>query len=73
MRLIRLYSNQPQFREVIFNPTGLTVIVGSKGDTATNKSSNGVGKSLIIRLLHFCLGCNKIKDFETKLSTYTFF
>jgi uncharacterized protein YydD (DUF2326 family) len=73
MRLIRLYSNQPQFREVIFNPTGLTVIVGSKGDTETNKSSNGVGKSLIIRLLHFCLGCNKIKDFEAKLSTYTFF
>jgi uncharacterized protein YydD (DUF2326 family) len=73
MRLLRLYSNQPQFREVIFNPTGLTVIVGSKGDTATNKSSNGVGKSLIIRLLHFCLGCNKIKDIETKLSTYTFF
>ena len=54
MRLIRLSANRESFKPVMFNETGLTLIVGSK--TKGGETYNGVGKSLIVALLHFCLG-----------------
>jgi len=70
MRLIKLYSNHETFNTVNFNETGLTLIIGSK----TNQGStyNGVGKSLIVELLHFCLGSNKNNEFEKKIPQWEF-
>lgn len=71
MRLIKLYANHQSFREVNFNPTGLTLIVGSK--STRGSTYNGVGKSLIVELLHFCLGSKKNDEFEKKIPQWEFF
>lgn len=60
MRLVKLYANMSSFKPVIFDATGLTLIVGSK--SRKGGTYNGVGKSLIIELLHFCLGSKKIQS-----------
>ncbi|PIY25333.1 MAG: hypothetical protein COZ11_05600 [Deltaproteobacteria bacterium CG_4_10_14_3_um_filter_51_14] len=70
MRLIRLSANQKSFKTVEFNPTGLTLIVGAK--SKGGETYNGVGKSLIIELLHFCLGSTKNPEFETKIPQWEF-
>jgi uncharacterized protein YydD (DUF2326 family) len=59
---------------VFFKP-GLNLIVGKKKnplDTNMRNTYNGVGKSLIIYLIHFCLGSNSIKVFENKIPEWEF-
>ncbi|KAB8043334.1 DUF2326 domain-containing protein [Janthinobacterium aquaticum] len=70
MRLVKLYANRETFNTVHFNETGLTLIIGAK----TNQGStyNGVGKSLIVELLHFCLGSKKNSEFEKKIPQWEF-
>ncbi|WP_353570510.1 DUF2326 domain-containing protein [Candidatus Albibeggiatoa sp. nov. BB20] len=75
MRLIRLSANQASFKTIEFNPVGLSIIVGSRSQNSKNKkqnSYNGVGKSLAIELIHFCLGSNKNKAFEEHLPDWEF-
>lgn len=59
MKLIELGCDQPSFHSISFNPEGLTLIIG---DGASEKkkegSSNGVGKTLALGLVHHCLGAN---------------
>ena len=74
MRLIELIANKPSFNTVTFNPVGLTLIVGKKQDNQNNNSQktyNGVGKSLIIELVHFCLASDPIEAFN-KLTDWEF-
>lgn len=75
MQLIELTSSRPTFKTVRFNRTGLSLIVGRH----TNKQAkniqatyNGVGKSLLVALIHFCLGSSKNKHFETHLEGWDF-
>ncbi|TWT66658.1 DUF2326 domain-containing protein [Allorhodopirellula solitaria] len=59
MRLISLTANKESFRAVEFNRSGLTLIVGKKSDPddrSREHSTNGVGKSLLLYLINFCLG-----------------
>ncbi len=70
MRLIRLSANHESFKPIRFNDTGLTLIVGSK--TKGGDTYNGVGKSLIVALLHFCLGSKKNGEFEAKIPKWEF-
>lgn len=75
MRLIQLKANKPSFHTVKFNPRGLSIVLGrSTGkQTADNKKTyNGLGKSLIIRLVHFCLGSEKIPAFTSALPDWEF-
>jgi len=68
MRLISLTANKDSFKPVYFNKSGLTLIVGTQQTPETSDSGrtyNGVGKSLIVNLIHFCLGAgsnNKLED-----------
>ena len=59
MKLIELGCDQRSFHSISFNSEGLTLIVG---DGASEKkkegSSNGVGKTLALGLVHHCLGAN---------------
>ena len=80
MRLIKLSANQSSFKTIKFNATGLSLIVGVRSDNLVNAekphedglSYNGVGKSLIVELIHFCLGSSKNNAFEQHLSDWEF-
>jgi len=67
MKLKSLTANQPSFHPVVFKE-GVNIIVGKnalpQGEN-DGKTYNGVGKSLVLHLIHFCLGSNKIKAFES--------
>jgi uncharacterized protein YydD (DUF2326 family) len=74
MRLVNLSANVPTFRSVSFNRSGLSLIVAEQRSPKTNKTStyNGVGKSLMLELLHFCLGSNAKKVFQKHLPGWIF-
>ncbi len=58
MKLIKLSSNRPSFRSIYFRPQGLTLILGDGAHSSDHQEgdSNGVGKTLALRLVHHCLG-----------------
>lgn len=73
MYLIELSANKPSFQTIKFKD-GLNFIIGGMSTEQKNKKStyNGVGKSLMIKIIHFCLGCSKIKSFEKSLNDWEF-
>lgn len=78
MQLISLTANKPSFKSVHFkNETGLNFIIATQGDIESSKkddalTSNGVGKSLIVALIHFCLGSSAKQVFKSKLEDWIF-
>ncbi|HAS6502109.1 TPA: DUF2326 domain-containing protein [Vibrio parahaemolyticus] len=72
MQLISLEANKPFFNTVYFNPKGLTLIIGKSTSADKNNTYNGVGKSLLLQIVNFCLGSNKIPAFEQYLSEWEF-
>ena len=78
MRLVRISANMSSFKTVEFNPDGLTLIVGVKTHAKENKAAkgdktyNGVGKSLLIELLHFCLASQAKESFKKTLPGWEF-
>lgn len=80
MRLISLTSNKETFKSIIFNRNGASFIVAKQNTPEqfdNTKTYNGVGKSLLVALINFCLGAstkNKItKSLQEKLSDWQFF
>src|SRR5690606_507575 len=76
MQLISLKSNQTSFRPVLFkNKVGLNIIVAEQNiEEADYKknSFNGVGKSLLMAIIQFCLGSSKKDSFKSNLSGWEF-
>jgi uncharacterized protein YydD (DUF2326 family) len=72
MQLISLKANKPSFNTVNFNPKGLTLIMGKSTSTDKKNTYNGVGKSLLLQIVNFCLGSNKIPEFEQHLTGWEF-
>lgn len=73
MRLLKLRANHDSFHTVRFNESGISLIVAKNVTRDTKNTYNSVGKSLTIALIHFCLGSNKIEDFEEKLAGWIFY
>jgi uncharacterized protein YydD (DUF2326 family) len=49
-------ANQPSFKTVEFTP-GFNVIIADRTESSGVKDSrNGLGKSTLIEIIHFCLG-----------------
>lgn len=74
MKLISLTANKQSFHTVIFRD-GINIIVGKQAVSQSENDGNtynGVGKSLIIHLVHFCLGSNAINSFSKKLNDWEF-
>lgn len=74
MQLIKLYSNNKNFHTVNFKP-GVNFIVGEatkENRDNIQKTYNGVGKSLLIKLIDFCFACENIKELEDKLQDWEF-
>jgi uncharacterized protein YydD (DUF2326 family) len=56
MRFYSLRANQPGFTDVVFRD-GFNLVVAERTKESTKKDSrNGLGKSTLIELIHFCLG-----------------
>ena len=75
MRLLALTANKSSFKTVTFNRSGLTLVVGRHRPakkTDLKKTYNGVGKSLIVALVNYCLGSNKNEHFDTHLPEWAF-
>ncbi len=54
--------DKPSFREVQFKP-GFNVILAERVGEATDKDSrNGLGKTTLIEIIHFCLGASTKKN-----------
>ena len=73
-KLLKLWSDNSDFKTLEFNESGFTFILGrhKKEKNEDDKNSfNGVGKSLSISLIHFCLGVEKIPALEI-LDNWTF-
>lgn len=59
MRLLSLACDQPSFHGITFNREGITLIVGDAAENEPEEgSSNGVGKTLALGLVHHCLGAS---------------
>lgn len=74
MRLIKLSANKSSFHTVNFI-NGLNLIVGKKknpDDNNLKNTYNGVGKSLLIELIHFCLASDNVIEFKNKLEDWEF-
>lgn len=73
-KLKKLYCNKESFHTVSFKD-GLNVVVGkseNKEEDKSKKTINGVGKSLIIRLIDFCLGSEKNENWKKPLKGWIF-
>lgn len=72
---MRLRSTDDRFRQVVFNEIGITIIAGvSKQEHMSDEGTtyNGVGKSLIIELIHFCLASDKNREIASKIDECDF-
>ena len=79
MQLIKVSANKSSFKTVHFNKSGLNFIIAKQKDVKNKdvgKTYNGVGKSLLINIIHFCLGsktknyisfCEKLPDWKFSL------
>src|ERR1039458_5958911 len=73
MRVIELSCDQPEFHTLRFNRAGLTLIVGDGSEDKNQEgSSNGVGKTLALGLIHHCLGGNADSRLTNAVPTWNF-
>jgi len=74
MRILKLSANERSFRTVNFKPVGLSLVVAEQksGKSSPTRTYNGVGKSLMLELIHYCLGSNKKTAFEKHLKGWIF-
>ncbi len=64
MYLNKLYSDKKSFNSIDFNDKGVSIILGKKTSEKSDKTFNGVGKTLSLRLIDFCLGSSKINELK---------
>lgn len=73
--IYRISANQPTFREVVLQP-GFNVVIADVTKQSSKKDSrNGLGKSTLIEIIHFCLGSqteSKKGLFVPKLNGWAF-
>lgn len=59
----RVWSSLPNFREAKFNSVGMNVVLANRGeDSEETESTNGLGKTTLLRILHFTLGAELSRD-----------
>lgn len=60
--IIRVWSDLPTFREAAFS-AGMNVVLADRADDSEDtESTNGLGKTTLLRIIHFCLGSDLSKD-----------
>lgn len=74
MKLLSLRANKPSFHPIILKMVSTLLLENRIAplDEKDGNTYNGVGKSLTLHLIHFCLGANKITSFAQKLPDWEF-
>lgn len=77
MRLISLTANGAGFHPVKFNRRGASFILGKQKardekDKSQGQTYNGVGKSLLLYLINYCLGAEVKESFTSQLAGWEF-
>ena len=72
MRLLALSANVSTFRPVTFHRTGLSLVVAEQRSRDASETYNGVGKTLLLELLHYCLGSRRIPALKQHLRGWVF-
>jgi uncharacterized protein YydD (DUF2326 family) len=73
MRLIELRANQDSFHTITFNPKGVSIIRAIKVSEDKKGTYNSTGKSLLVFLIHFCLGASENNELKEKLLEWEFY
>lgn len=73
MRLIELRANQETFHTITFNKFGVSIIRAIKVTEDKKRTYNSTGKSLLIYLIHFCLGASENLELKEKLEGWEFY
>ncbi|WP_428055552.1 DUF2326 domain-containing protein [Candidatus Avelusimicrobium fimicolum] len=71
MQLIELSANRSSFKTIVFKP-GINIILGKMVSQDSQDTYNGVGKTLLLRLIHFCLGSQPDETLKKDLAGWTF-
>lgn len=74
MKLLSLRANQSSFHSIDFKD-GINIIVGKQVAPHSENDGNtynGVGKSLTLHLIHFCLGSRKIESLARGIPDWEF-
>lgn len=74
MKLLSLRANQSSFHSIDFKD-GINIIVGKQVAPHSENDGNtynGVGKSLTLHLIHFCLGSRKIESLAKGIPDWEF-
>ena len=73
--ILAVRANKPEFKEVFFE-SGFNVVLADTTDKSSDKESrNGLGKSTLINIIHYCLGSSldSVKDlYVDELSDWEF-
>ncbi|XOB65890.1 DUF2326 domain-containing protein [Deferribacteres bacterium DY0037] len=76
MYLVKLSANNKSFHEVEFrNQSGINIVLATQKNPDSfdkSKTFNGVGKSLLISIIDFCLGSNGKKGLQNHLKGWVF-
>lgn len=73
MRLIELRANRDSFHTITFNETGVSIIRAVKVSEDKKGTYNSTGKSLLVYLIHFCLGASENNELKEKLPGWEFY
>lgn len=71
MKLISLTADNDSFKPLHFHQSGISIIVGD-GAKDLNGTSNGVGKTLSLKVVHHCLGANATSDLAKSVGDWIF-
>ena len=64
VRLVKLSSDYPGFKTINFKEKGISFIAGCEQKKSETSTYNGVGKTLSIVLIDFCLGSTALDDLK---------
>lgn len=67
MKINRVYANQQTFRKVIFDDDFNGVVAEKSSESTDKDSRNGLGKTLLIKIINFCLGSGVPDDLKSEM------
>lgn len=64
MKINRVYTNHKSFKKVIFDAPFSAVVAEASSESTDKDSRNGLGKTLLVKIINFCLGSSVPDDLK---------